>query len=126
MSTRNGPKVRRPTSANQGAKSFPTHEQRTSCSMLLKRLFPAASIHETCAVSSACSVRSRTSSVAPRPTRRYDVREVNMWLLRLVSRSISSLVTLFVALLLIGNAISTAAQTPPKHVPQDHIPTEHI
>lgn len=36
-----------------------------------------------------------------------------MLLSRLVSRSISSFVILFVALLLIGNPISTAAQLPP-------------
>jgi hypothetical protein len=115
----NGPKIRRPISANQGVKSL-THEQRTSYSMLLNQLPLAASIHETCAVSPACSVRGRTSSVAARATRHYDVREVNrLW--RLVSRSASSLGTLFVTLLLIGNAISTAAQPPQKHIPPEHI-----
>ena len=39
-----------------------------------------------------------------------------MLLSRLVSRSISSFVILFVALSLIGDPISTRAQLPPKHI----------
>jgi hypothetical protein len=44
-----------------------------------------------------------------------------MLLWRFVSRSASSFATLFVTLLLIGNAISTTAQPPPKHIPPEHV-----
>ncbi len=44
MPTRSGSNPRRPKSASQGGKASPTHEQRSSYSLLLKRVLPAASV----------------------------------------------------------------------------------
>ena len=42
MPTRSGSNPRRPKSASQGGEASPTHEQRSSYSLLLKRILPAA------------------------------------------------------------------------------------